>query len=176
MRAAGTLRVTLIALALGAVASTAHACLSVPASSAEEAAQRRQDKIDYLADRFVGMSIDAELIFIGRVTAIRTTGMAEALGGPIRLGWQEDPSVRVWLEPTQSSRGVVPPVFSIYEGRWGDTCGSASPYWEGGLALVAAERRYEAGHWFGEIIGEKDLPDLFPALVKRGLNIEMPVR
>lgn len=176
MRSVGQLRWIFILLALGTVAAPANACTTLMPSSPEEAQRWRQDRVDGLADRLIEATSDSEVIFIGRVTAIRDTGMAEVLGGPVRLGWEEVPAVRVWLEPMQPLRGAVPPVFSIYEGRWGDYCDSGSSYSEGQTVLVAAERRYAGGHWFGEIIGEKDLPDLLPALAKRGLKIEMSVR
>lgn len=173
-----TLRCIFLALALGVVAAPANACTLVLPASAEEAARLRSEWVDRTADHIVRSKTDDELIFIGEVTAIHPAGLAEWYGGPIVLGWKHSPSERVWLTPILGVKGQAPAPFSVYTGQsWaGSTCGFRSESGKGEHALVVAGRPYAGGHWFGEIIGEKDFPDLLPALAKRGLKIEIPVR
>lgn len=154
----------------------AEACFLLKPSSAAEAAQWRQREVDWHADRIAKSAGEAEVIFFGRVTAIRPTDMAEQWGGPVRLGWQEVPAFRIWVSAETAVRGELPAKFSVYWGALGDTCRTWGGFDEGETALVLARRPYSGGHWFGEVVGGDDLNDLLPALAKRGLELPDPAR
>jgi hypothetical protein len=155
-----------------ALAAPADACTQLVPPSAAEAARWRREEIDWQAERLAKVASRAEVIFYGKVKAIQPTdGLPESLGGPLRLGWREVPAFRVWVDAEKTFKGKAPSVFSVYLGQYGNTCGLWSDFDEDEVVLVVAERRYSGGHWFGEIVGPADLPELLPALAKRGLEI-----
>lgn len=165
-----------VAAVLGAMAVPAEACTLLEPSSAAEAAQWRQQQVDWQAERTVKIADEAEVIFFGTVTAIRPTAMAEQWGGPVRLGWQEVPAFRIWVDAETAVLGELPAKFSVYWGTLGDTCRTWGGFDEGEIALVLARRPYSGGHWFGEVVGGDDLKDLLPALAKRGLELTEAAR
>lgn len=167
-------RMVICAAAFGSLGLPVEACTLLEPSSAAEAAQWRQEEVDWHANRMAGSWPDAEVVLFGKVIAVRPTEMADQMGGPIRYGWREIPAFRIWFSPEVTLQGEAPEVFSVYWGVRGDTCRTWGGFKEGKTALVVARRPYAGGHWFGEIVGGDDLDDLLPALAVRGINLGQP--
>lgn len=171
-------RLALIGFVLAMWQPAAAACTTLQSNNEAEERAAHESRIASLAENFVDTADDAEVIFFGRITAVRRTEGGEVTGGLMRHGWKATPGLRIWLTPTKAVRGEIPQPFSVYRGEYNDyhsSCGwNPSEFVAGEIALVAAERKYAGNHWFGEVISNREFDDLLPALEARGLSLPSP--